>query len=224
MPAILEPPDYKERVLIVGANGSGKSVLASALLGSGYDSWFVIDSKGDFEPPKPYRIVRHPDDWRLRVWPNVPTLYRPRPEYNNGPWLDEMLRRLYVRAVKYGKRHPFIVYVDEALYLARTKHVQWLAALAVSGRSLRVGLWVSSQRPVWIPVEVRSEAWRWYVFYLSYQQDEEEVLKYSKGRLQLPDLQSLSVDHSFYELRRGKGGKVGAMRFPAMRLPMKAEG
>ena len=215
--AILEPPPYAARVLFLGANGSGKSMLASAMLASGY-RWVVIDSKGDFPAPRPFRLVRSPDDWHWR-WPADHMLYRPRPEWNRGAWLDEVLRRQFVRAQREGRRRPFVVYVDEALYLARTGHVQWLSALAVSGRSLGVGLWVASQRPRWIPVEVRSEAWMTFVFYLQHRADEKEVVADSKGLLSEDDMQRAAVDYSFWQLKRGQAGRLEVRHFPAIGIP-----
>jgi hypothetical protein len=214
--AVLQPPPYAARVLFLGANGSGKSALAAQMLASGY-RWVVIDSKGDFPAVRPFHVVRSPDGWAWR-WPHEHLLYRPAPEYNRGAWLDETLRRLFVRAQKEGRKKPFVVYVDEALYLARTGHVQWLSALAVSGRSLGVGLWTASQRPKWIPVEVRSEAWRTYVFYLQHAADEREVVADSKGLLTEEDMQAAAVDYSFYELKRGNAGRLEVRHFPPVRI------
>ncbi len=212
---ILQPPSYSERLLLLGANGSGKSVLASGMLGAGY-LWVALDSKGDFKAPDPHVTLRTPQDRRWRWMRDRPILYRPKPEYNNGAWLDLVLRGLYFRAQREGKKRPFVVYVDEALYLAKTGHTQWLAALAVSGRSLGVGLWVASQRPKWIPVEVRSEAWRTYVFFLQHKEDEKEVVRDSKGLITEEDLQRAAVDYSFWELRRGKAGRMEARKFPPL--------
>jgi hypothetical protein len=214
---VIEPPSYQERVLFVGANGSGKSRLAAAMLGAGY-RWVAIDLKGDFPAPKPYVVVRTPDDWRWRWVRSKGILYRPKPEYANGPWLDAVLHRLYVRGQREGKRKPFVVYVDEGLALSRGGHTQWLSTLAVAGRSLGVGLWVASQRPRWIPVEVRTEAWRLYVFYLQYEEDEREVMKLSKGLISEEDFRRAKVDYSFWELRRTKGGKIVARHYPPLAL------
>lgn len=203
----------------MGSNGGGKSVLAGQMLASGYPRSVSIDVKGDFDPPLDYTVLRSPDEWG---WRNTDRhiVYRPKIEYMGGAWLEEVLFRLFERARKKGKREPFIVYVDEGLYLSKTGHIQSLAALAVSGRSLNVGLWVASQRPMWIPVEVRSEAWRWYVFYLAYEQDEREVLKYTKGRLSLAQLQEGTANFSFWEIKRGKqsAGKLTISHFPPVRI------
>lgn len=209
-------PDYQERVTFLGSNGSGKSVLAKELLSPHYPRIVVIDVKHDFEPYKPYTLIKKPNDWRWSFRVDGRILYRPSPEYNNGPWLDEVLRRLYLRAQKTGKKKPFIIYVDEALYLSKVGATQWLAALAVSGRSLGVGLWVSSQRPKWIPVEVRSETWRWYVFFLDYDEDAKEMVKYTHGRISVDELQEPKQSYSFWEIKRDtrEGGKKIITHYP----------
>ena len=65
-----------------------------------------------------------------------------------------------------------------------------------------VGLWVSSQRPKWIPVEVRSETWRWYVFFLDYDEDAKEMVKYTHGRISVDELQEPKQSYSFWEIKR----------------------
>lgn len=96
--------------------------------------------------------------------------------------------------------------------------MQYLAALAVAGRSLGVGLWCASQRTKWIPVEVRSEAWRWYVFYLADEEDEEEVVKFAKGRLTIAELRAYCREYGFIELRRAARGGGESVVIPHGRL------
>lgn len=213
MPTI-SPPDYEERVLFMGTNGSGKSVLAREMLGAGYPRGVVIDVKGNFSLKQDFVVVRSPEDRKWRAFKSGWVVYRPEPPYNSGAELDDLLARLYMVARREGRKKPFIIYIDEALYLAKTGHVQALSQLAVTGRELRVGLWVASQRPKNIPVEVRSEAWRWYIFYLAYQDDEKEVMRYSKGRLSMDELEQGTSDYRFWEFRRQKGGHVSIRRFP----------
>ncbi|OLB58147.1 MAG: hypothetical protein AUI13_07485 [Gemmatimonadetes bacterium 13_2_20CM_2_69_23] len=204
----LVPPEYEERLLFLGSNGSGKSVLARELLAAGYRRTRSIDLKGDFELLQDHQVVREPDDWRGFRHRHV--VYRPRPPWDRGPHLDAMLWHWF-REAQSGfdakrkiQRHPTVIYVDETLALAHSRHTEALARLAVAGRSLRYGLWCASQRPRWIPVEARSEAWRWYVFHLSYEQDEKEVLQHAKRQLTLEQLQAGSEHHAFWELRRSQ--------------------
>ena len=205
--ARISSPRYSERLLFLGSNGVGKSVLIREML-SKYPRSVSVDTKGDFEPIQPFVVVDNPDDRRLYNENTV--VYRPRPEFKTGAHLDNVLGRLFARAQEtYDVKNrtqlrPFVVNIDEGLAFSKRGHTANLAEIAVSGRSLNIGLWVASQRPVWIPVEVRSEAWRLYVFYLAYEEDEKEVLKLTKGRLTLKQLQEGFDNYSFWEIRRGK--------------------
>lgn len=215
---IILPPSYQERLLFVGSNGGGKSKLAAEMLAAGYPRTVSIDVKGDFDPPIDYHVLSKPNDLGWRFHNHI--VYRPKFEYASGYWLDQVLQKLFQRARAKGKREPFILYIDEGLYLATSARTGTMRALAVTGRSLNVGLWVSSQRPKWIPVEVRSEAWRWYVFYLSFDEDEKEVLKYAKGRINLAELQNPKDLYSFWEIKRGteSAGRMSVKHYPRVLL------
>lgn len=223
----LTRPEFYERVVFLGENGSGKSEMALELL-QYYDEWVIFDTKHDTEPRRTqkYTVISTPSDVRWKWAKRI--LYRPAPEYNNGVWLEEMTRRMYIRGQKTLKKkkgirkpqqtRPFILYIDEALMYAKLSSAKWLANHAVAGRSLGIGLWVSSQRPKWIPVEVRSEAWRIYIFNLGYEEDEKEIVKVSKGKITVDELHAQTGDYSFYEIRRIKGGNKQVSHFPPMRL------
>jgi energy-coupling factor transporter ATP-binding protein EcfA2 len=216
----ISPPDYDERLLVLGSNGSGKSVLVRELLGAGYRRTISIDLKGDFVPLQDHRVVREPDDWR--GWRARHVVYRPRPPYDSGAPLDQVLWRLYHQAQRtYDSKRkvqpaPFVVYVDETLALAHSRRTEGLARIAVAGRALGLGLWCASQRPRWIPVEARSEAHRVYVFYLQYEEDERELLKLAKRQLSLEDLQRGWDKWSFWELRRSR---TSAGRWEVRHMP-----
>ena len=161
--------------------------------------------------------MKEPDD--SFGWKNERVLYRPSPEYRTRYWLEAVFRRLYNRASKIGKRKPFIVYVDESLLIAKLGAVRYLAALAVAGRSLGVGLWTASQRTKWIPVEIRSEAWRWYVFFLSDEEDEKEVAKFTKGRYTVEDIRRYCRNYAFIEIMRAHQGGGDVVIRPHAAMP-----
>jgi len=220
---LLVPPNYEERVLFLGENGSGKTYLATAFLASGF-CFVAVDHKGDLRIPGA-TLVRNPDDKRLYNGRVAQILYRPDPEYATGPGINYVLKGLFFRGRSQGKRRPFVVYVDEALVLSAGGHVAYLRSLAVAGRSMGVGLWCASQRPAWIPREVRSEAWRIYVFSLGSEDDEKEVLKYTKRQLSLDDLEQATTNHAFIEIRRTPhmaGGRT-VTRFPPVSLDIGEE-
>lgn len=208
-------PTYKARVIFLGANGCGKSELAGHMLVAGEYDYVAIDTKGDFSPPHEHIVIRTPTDWRWRVgYRHI--VYRPNPEFMDARSLAEVLRALYMRGRSSGKRKPFVVYIDEALAVCKLGAAKWLQIIAVSGRGLNMGLWIATQRPRQVPVETRSEAWIWYVFFLTYDEDEEEVTRYAKGQLTVDDLQTGTEDFAFWRMERGKGGRVLVHHFPPL--------
>jgi len=224
--AQLELPDYEERILVVGSNGSGKTVFVRSLLGAGYPRFVVVDHKGGFTPPcdpdHKVVVVRDPRDRKLLTADRV--LYRPSAQFKTRRWYEYLFQRLYARAEstrRTGKR--FILVVDETLAIARMRAVLWLGNIAVVGREWGVGLWLCSQRLKWIPIEAKSEAWRWYLFYLSDEEDEREALRFAKGELTLEQLRELTggMPPPFVELRRGaeSGGRVQVTAYPPVRKP-----
>lgn len=225
--AQLELPDYDERILVAGSNGTGKTIYLRALLSAGYPRWVVFDFKGGFKPPPEprYVVIRDPRDRRLLSADRV--LYRPSPGFKDRKWLEFAFKRIYARAQAVQRNHKrFIVVVDEALAISRARATLWLGNLAVVGREWGVGLWIASQRLKWIPVEARSEAHRWVLFWLADEDDEREALKFAKGELTLEQLR----EHTgatpdgrpkFVELRRSHktGGRVLATAYPPVRKP-----
>jgi energy-coupling factor transporter ATP-binding protein EcfA2 len=224
----LSPPEYSERILFLGETGCGKTTLARAFLNAGYPRYVVIDTKGDFPltPAMEEVVITSPLDKRWKRPPDR-TIFRPSAQHASGPWLSYVLGLCYGRAQREGKRKPFLVYVDEGFFLARQGHTQWLSGLAVSGRSLGVGLWVSSQRPRWIPTEIKSEAHRTYVFHLGYEEDELEMLKVMKmgigadaKRRGLALIQEATENYAFLEIARdrAKAGHRTIRRCPPITI------
>jgi len=223
--AQIEAPGYDSRLLLLGTSGSGKTRLLRELLAAGYERWIAIDAKGDFWPKgRDYRLLSRPPWEDPKAWGSDRILYRPATaDTRKGASLDAVLRWIYERQrARYDdrRRRPgpgLILAVEEAFMLSRSGHTQALSDAAVSGRGLNLGLWVASQRPRWIPVEVRSESDRWFVFPLGYEEDEREVLRYAKGALDLDDLQEAGTAHSFWELVRKMGSsKVRAIWRPPL--------
>lgn len=221
----MAPADYRERVFVVGANGTGKSYFSGELL-TASPRWFAIDLKGDFGEDvgleKRAKVITSYHSSYLKLFPRwVPRIiYRPKfVEYGR---VDPLIGYLFDRArglkKRYGRDHAyrFHLYCDETLLQSRGRKTTNLAGVAIAGRSVGMGLIAASQRLAWIPVEVRSEYWRMYVFYLSSREEEIEVVKLSKGRVTPDDLEALGADYSFYELKRQQGGSISVVHFPPM--------
>lgn len=229
--AILRPPAYDERLLLLGSTKAGKTEAGRQLLHQGgYERFNVLDWKGDVHLLDDHLIVHEPPWEHPRAWSEDRVLYRPvGAEYRTAESMDRVLRWLFERQqALYDQRRerpgpPRIVWVDEAFRLGKAGRTAALSDCATSGRALGLGLWVGSQRPRWIPVEVRTEAELWLVFFLTYLEDQKEVIRYSQGHLTLPQLQAGWKRHGFLELRREVDRhdelQVNVRQFPRLRLP-----
>lgn len=234
----LTPPDEKERLLLVGKNGTGKSEVTYALEAAGKYRCTYFDWKGDCNPHQfdaagqPFAVVKRGDDsWGFR---NRRVVYRPAHGsfWRTDAGCAQILRRYLVRAShnydskRRRSREPRILIIPEILLFGPLTQ-QVLAEIASGARSLELGLWVETQRPRRIPIVIRSEAWRIYVFPLGYRDDELEVLKYAKGRLSLEQLAELDraseekpPRHPFIEivLRSRQGGAIRVTLCPELKL------
>lgn len=237
--AVIEPPDFEERVFFVGANGSGKTVLESALI-ENYQDVIVLDIKYDFPIPptwKPVEKVREKGEIGYAVatkppgvkrsfferlkkdpWRSRRIIYRPEPPYDSGQWITYFLDWVFRAARKrYLKHHKWnlILVVDEGGWTAYSGAKIAMGRLAMTGRSLGIGFWVTSQRPRGIPVEVRSEAWRMYIFYLRNRKDRIEIMD-NVGEiwitgdkvLEEQDISQTPESYEFAEIRRVEGGRM----------------
>lgn len=213
----IELPSYQERVLFLGANGSGKTVLESRMLAR-YPRVVILDVKGDFpipaswdredyalltRPPRPTRLLGFFDGWnRDRI------VYRPSPPYDSGPAITAFLDWAFHRGRREGKKRPFILALDEGGWVAYSGAKMAMSRLAIAGRSLGIGLWIAAQRPRGIPVEVRSEAWRIYVFFLRKEADRKELRDTLDDQADSIDFGESEGDYWFWEIRRGEGGRL----------------
>jgi len=227
----VETPGYKERVFFLGANGSGKTILASRMLES-YERCIVFDVKHDFPIPwekGQYTLVSKPPhaggivNWWHWLTAGKHIIYRPVRPYDDGKHTTKFLDWTFDQARKAQGKKPTILYLDEGGWMSYGGARDAIARIAITGRSLNLGLWLSAQRPRGIPVEVRSEAWRWYVFYLRSRDDRKEVVNYLDYRVDERELESSTRDFEFWEIRRGHGGRMNYRRLPPVRpAPMSA--
>lgn len=227
----IETPSYQTRMLLLGATGSGKTVVASQLI-EPYPRVVIVDVKYDFPIPweeGQYQVRDKPPNigfvnalrWRFGR-PRI--VYRPKPPYDTGQHMSRFLDDLFNRARTDFKRgngrnpRPYILYLDEAGWMSYQGARNAIARLAMTGRALDIGLWISSQRPRGIPVEVRSEAWIWLVFYLNSRDDRKEIVQYLDYRISEQDLESSTRDFEFWQIKKVEGGKREYKRFPPVRF------
>lgn len=157
-----------ERVLIAGKTGSGKTWFAGKLLSS-IPRLIVVDPKGTL------------NDWGL----NDPTVRQWRKlekgEYNRirirppltddiEAWYEDLFERIYDLG-------NVTLYIDEAYAVASpgSRPGRWLSALYTRGRERGIGVWAATQRPMWIPLFLISEADWLVVFRLNLAADRSRI-------------------------------------------------
>ncbi len=167
-------PNNKERILIVGATGSGKSVAAAWHLSQkNFDTpWVIFNHKGDeflrsipyaahvrdlsFTPPKKIK-----NNERLFI-------YEPVPEVDD----DAVTELLW----KFHARENIGIYIDEG-YMINPRDPA-LVALYTQGRSKHIPMITLSQRPVGMCSYGRSESEFYQVFRLNDKEDRKSVNRF----------------------------------------------
>lgn len=209
-------PNYDERTIFLGGTGSGKTNLALTMA-EHYDKFVYIDPQHNLHPKAPHIVLNSLDriKWEIAFLRDRHIVYRPKfenvhPRSKAVRHYDQLLYYLHRRGKprdrKTGKfPAPFVIYIDEAYALGHGIHYPDTATnIAVMDRQKGIGLWVSSQRPVNIPVPLRSECAWYYVFYLSKEDDVDEISSYGRPKKQLKELllNDLKFDHSFVQISR----------------------
>ncbi len=151
-----------ESICIVGPKGSGKTVLAKTLLLARRNA-VIIDTKLD---EKWSAIgMKIPEQKLFAVkggryhWPA-----------SNEFVLDKNVQdAVFRQLLAMGHR---VVYIDEAYDLQLSGG---LKLVATKGRSRKLGIWISTQRPCHIPLFLFSEAQHFFVFYLRLKRDRARI-------------------------------------------------
>lgn len=152
-----------ERASIIGATGSGKTVLCKYLLNYAGDRVLVIDPKHTFQH-EGYKVGR-----KLPILnTDFKTVYRP----NRGD--DDKLVKLLSEAYKRGNVR---IYVDELATTAQAfpKATRILEDIARTGRERHISLWSATQRPRHVPLSFFTESEVWFVFLLRDPRDRSHV-------------------------------------------------
>ncbi len=157
-----------ERVLIAGKTGSGKTYLAKYITRP-IKRLIVLDGKGTLK------------DWGLEPWDSTTmrVLLRGEPIRARAipPIGTDVLDYWEEVIVSCYRAGNVLVYIDELYAVAppNVKPSNALWALYTRGRELGVGVWASTQRPVWIPLFALSEAEHFFVFRLQLQEDRQRM-------------------------------------------------
>lgn len=173
-----------QRLLLLGKTNSGKSFMARYLLKLAFlAGWriVIVDPKKDwqgrgeekraFGGKKPWKegTVDHPVlverfNPKLRVQIIQPVSW------------DKSMDAMAKAIMAVGN---VIIYFDEVTQLVKVSAVpQSFKILWTQGRSINVGAWSGSQRPVSIPEDIKSQAEVWFIFRLIKLEDRQVVEGY----------------------------------------------
>lgn len=207
-------PGYDERAIFLGGTGSGKTGLAMTMADH-YDKFIYIDAQNNLTPYAPSVYLNSLDafQWAWAFSRDRHIVFRPKVENQSPQMFNQLLYMLHKRGKPRNKKtgkfdRPFVVYIDEAYAMGYASNFpHWATKIAVLDRQKGIGLWTASQRPVNIPIPLRSECAYYYVFYLSYEDDIREIAKYGRPKKELERViqEELKFDHSFVLINRSTG-------------------
>jgi hypothetical protein len=164
-------PKKDQRLLIVGATGTGKTTLARQLL-IPFHPLIVIDSKCTYggkggEPG--FEMVSNPRQLKgLRA--SVEYIqYRPDEKHQSVFDYDEVYKWCY-------RRQNIMVYTDEAFLVHHGSYApDWLRACVTCGRELGIGMIHGTQRPRGIDLRLMTEAEAFISFDLRHKDDRKRM-------------------------------------------------
>ncbi len=174
-------PGPTDRVVLVGATGTGKSVAGQWLLGGYYGQRqiLVMDTKADpiwsgldaVKVKHAMALSRYRDAAR---WPVI--VYTPATSELNEETLDAVCEWVY-------KRGDTVLMIDEATQVTSgTKPGPGVLDAVTRGRVRHVSVVSGTQRPVNVPPILLTEAEWFYCLTLRRRQDRETVNDYTEDR------------------------------------------
>lgn len=180
-----------ERLFITGKTGSGKSFLARHLTRK-IKRLVVLDGKGTLGVP----------EWQLENFDDSADLGRANAEfrYRAVPGLKADLMdywdSILTKCLRAGN---ITVYIDElyAVVPPNKTASPTLFACYTRGRELGLGMWASTQRPVWIPLVAMSEAEHFFVFRLQLWEDKQRLAAFMGNAV----LEPVKDEHGFYYMK-----------------------
>lgn len=180
-----------ERVFICGKTGSGKSYLARYLTRN-IKRLVVLDGKGTLGTP----------EWNLTDWSDNIDLKDPSAEFRLRavPGLKVDLTDYWDTILEKCLRAGNVtVYIDElyAVVPPNKAASPTLFACYTRGREFGLGMWASTQRPVWIPLVSLSEAEHFFVFRLQLWEDKQRLAAFMGEGV----LGAVTDEHGFYYMR-----------------------
>ncbi len=180
-----------DRIAFAGKTGSGKTFLAQYLLRT-FKRLIVIDPKMVLGIPKwnledldakNLKALRKGEGARIRVY-NPPAV-----DKDGYPVWDA----IFELAWDLGN---LTVYIDEMYSVAINGRMSYpLRRLYTQGREPQIGVWASTQRPSYVPLEMFSEAEWDFIFMLRMEEDRKRIAKGTGATEILEPIRDL---HGFY--------------------------
>jgi energy-coupling factor transporter ATP-binding protein EcfA2 len=167
-------PKSTERMLLVGATGTGKTTLARKLIQSHIADnkkhpVIIIDPKCTYDPEDDrFKLVTSP--FALR-WQGRQQFihYRPAPDYQDVKSYDSVYKWIFARK-------EILVYTDETYMTMRgQRSPQWQTACVTCGRELGIGMLFATQRPSGIDLRIYTESEHKICFYLAHDDDRKRM-------------------------------------------------
>jgi hypothetical protein len=187
-------PKPDQRLILVGATGTGKTTLARQLL-KPFPSIIVIDSKctyGGKEGEPGYEMVSTPTALK-RLRASVDYIqYRPDETHQTVLDYDEVYKWCY-------RRQNLMVYTDEAFLVHHGSYApDWLRACVTCGRELGIGMITGTQRPRGIDLRLMTEAEIFIAFDLRHKDDRRRMAEMGGDEFMVRPPQ-----HAFHVWRAG---------------------
>ncbi len=176
-------PKKTERMIVVGATGTGKSTLVRQLLPA-YKSVLAIDpigylgatdGKGHLDG---YKLAQTPDEVARLGKRHKLIQYRPRPEFHYWEPYDQVFHWVF-------ERGNTLLFNDEAYRVMRNNREAptWLNACSTAGRQRGVGMITCTQRPTGIDLRLLSEAEHYVCFRLRKEVDRKRMAEVMGDRV-----------------------------------------
>jgi energy-coupling factor transporter ATP-binding protein EcfA2 len=171
-------PKPNERIVVIGQNGSGKTVLLAKMIRAAYGRIpiYVLNTKDDPEFDKRhFPKARHVNTFKdVKPRKYALTIYTPTgEELVDRDILDYFLQKRFEE----GRN---ITVIDELSQVVNSnKEGRGFVNLIARGRSKWVGVWMGSQRPANVTRLPFSESKAFYVFRLNDRKDRERVSEFT---------------------------------------------